>query len=113
MSDQRIIDVEFVVITSAPKRHKRLPKVIRSAWRPLAGSLATLIAILAIQAWSIPSWLTWQFVVFEVVVCSVLLVVLLAVRDINRRRNYAQKRLNFRRQFTTSGNKYAHRRTMR
>jgi hypothetical protein len=110
MSDQSIIDVEFVVV-SAPKCYTRLPKVIKRAWQPLAGSLATLIAILAIQAWSIPSWLTWQFVTFEAVVCSVLLVVLLAIRDINRRRNYAQKRLNFRRQFT-SGN-YNNRRTMR
>lgn len=110
MSEQQIIDAEFVVI-SAPKRCTRILKVIRSAWQPFTGSLATLITTLAIQAWSIPSWLTWQFVAFEVVVCSVLLVVLLAIRDINRRRNYAQKRLNFRRQFT-SGN-YNNRRTMR
>jgi|GEM_PF-5466351 len=105
MSDQNIIDVEFVVL-SAPKRYARLTRVIRRAWQPLLGSLATLVATLAIQAWSFPSWLTWQFVTFEAVLCSILLVVLLAIRDINRRRNYAQKRLRLRRQFATSGDNY-------
>ena len=92
-----IIDAEFVVMGTA-KRRSIVRNFVKVVWQPLTGSLTTLIAVWLYQSWSTPPWLTRQLAVGEIIVCTVIASSLLAVRDINRRRNKVHTRLS--QQFT-------------